>query len=60
MRGVAQAIGSEAWRAGGTGMLFSDPGDEAQWWGEESGVGLVELKYWWDTHVKRVRGQSVG
>lgn len=38
MRGGAQAAGSEAWRPGGTGMLFSDPGDEAQQWEEESGT----------------------
>lgn len=30
VKGGAQAAGSEAGRAGGTGMLFSDPGDEAQ------------------------------
>lgn len=41
-------------------MLFSDPRDESQRREEESGVGLVELKCWWDTHVNRARGLSVG
>lgn len=39
MRGGTQAAGSEARRVGGTEMLFSDPGDEAQRVGREEWCG---------------------